>query len=119
MPAAPFTATFLYLTGGLTIWALRFAAAYAFTAIVCARGWDAPDGALGVAPVGVALMSAAALAGCAAIAAHAVRRLRSAPAAPSEEARRFVHYVAATVALLGALAIAWETLPALVVPACR
>ena len=118
MPA-PFTSTFLYRTGGLVIWALRFADAYSFTALACSRGWDMADGALGVIPLGVALMSATAALGCLAIVGRASRALSAAPADRAEENRRFIHAVAATVALLGLLAVAWETVPVFMLPICR
>jgi hypothetical protein len=119
MAPASLTLTMLYMTAGLTIWALRFVAAYSFTAIACSRGWDAASGRIGPVAMGVAALSLVAALGCAAIAAHAFVAIRAAPAGEADDNRPFIHYVAASVALLGLLAIVWETVPLGIVPICR
>jgi hypothetical protein len=112
--------TFLYLFGGLFIWALRFLAGYSFVALACARGWHAGSIAgIGVVPLVVVVLTALALAACAAILVPALLSLRRAPPAAAEQAPAFIHAIAATVAALGMLAILWETLPFLLVPVCR
>jgi hypothetical protein len=119
MAPASLTLTMLYMTAGLTIWALRFVAAYAFTAIACSRGWEAAGERVGAVSIGVAALSLIAALGCAAIAACAFVAMRAAPAGQTEENQRFIHYVAASVALLALVAILWETAPLVIVPICR
>ena len=120
MTAALFTPTFLYLTAGLVIWAVRFLAAYIFTALACARGWaDAAAGAVGLVPAVVGLFTLVAAAGCGAILLYAGVHLKRAPRAPAEENVRFIHAMAGSVAALALLAIIWETLPVFVVPICN
>ncbi len=116
---AGFTPTILYLTGGLIIWGARFLAAYIFTAIACARGWaDASLGGLGIVPAVVSLLTLAAAAGCVAILLSALPHLRRASPDTGDNSH-FIHYVAATMAALGLLAVVWETLPVFMIPICR
>jgi hypothetical protein len=118
MPAALFTTTFLYLTGGLVIWGLRFVAAYAFTAIACARGWSAATfGGIGLAPLVVSAITALAIAASGLLLLHAGRGVRNAPADEGANTR-FIHYVAGTVAALAILAMIWEVLPMYLIPIC-
>jgi hypothetical protein len=115
MPIALFTPTFLYMTAGLVVWAVRFLAVYSFAGLACARAW-----ADGMANPIVLFMVATAAIGigiCAAVALHARSRLRR-NAAGVVEGDRFIHATAALVAGIAALAIAWETVPAFFVPAC-
>ena len=121
MPAAFFTPTFLYMLAGLILWAVRFLAAYSFTAIACTRGWsDAVLAGIDAVPLGVGLLTLASALGCAAVLARAVPRLGfTASDADAEENTRFVHFIAATVAALALLAVIWETLPVFLVPVCR
>lgn len=117
---AGFTPTILYLTGGLIIWGARFLAAYIFTAIVCSRGWsDASLGGLGIVPAIVSLLTLVSAAGCLAIMLRARAHLRRASPDAAEQNTRFVHYIAATMAALGLLAVIWETLPVYMIPICR
>lgn len=121
MPAAVFTPTFLYMLAGLIVWSVRFLAVYSFTAIACSRGWTGEAFAgIGLIPFVVALLTLGSIVGCVAVLARAVPRLgfRS-PDRDAEENTRFVHAIAATVAALALLSIAWETLPLFLVPACR
>jgi hypothetical protein len=89
------------ISGGALCWALHFAAVYGFTGLACARGMA---GAVPLAIAGFTLVAASA---AAVILALALRRRDS-----------FEHWLAAAVAALALLAIAWEALPALLVPAC-
>jgi hypothetical protein len=84
---------------GIVVWALHFAAIYGFTALACARGFGAS------APwvVGAATAVAAA-------AAIAVIVTHLSP--------EFTRWMTAAVAGLALVAIVWEGLPALMVPAC-
>jgi hypothetical protein len=115
MTSALFTPTFLYLSGGLIIWAARFLSAYVFTALACARGWsDASLAGLGLVPAVVGILSLVAALGCVAILARAVVSLKGAP----DENARFIHYMAGSIAALGLLAVIWETLPVFMIPIC-
>ena len=114
-----FTPTFLYLTGGLVIWAVRFLAIYGLTGLACARGWADLAGGFGVLQLIVLVTSAAAIAGCAALIWHAATNLRARAADGPEENAGFVHYVAGSVAALAALAIALEGLPFFLIPVCE
>jgi hypothetical protein len=119
MTAALFTPTFLYLTGGLIIWAVRFLAAYIFTALACARGWDdSAVGEVGLVAAVVSFLTLVAVTGCGAILFHAAVHLRRAPPEPAEENVRFIHVMAGSIAALALLAIIWETLPVFVIPIC-
>ena len=120
MTAQLFTPTFLYITAGLIIWAVRFLAAYIFTALACARGWsDAAAGAVGLVPAVVTLFTLIAGIGCAVILVRAAVHVRERPTDAAEENTRFIHYLAGSVAALGLLAILWETLPVFLVPICN
>lgn len=121
MPAALFNQTFFYMLGGLVIWSVRFLVAYSFTAIACSRGWwDASVAGFGLIPFTNLALTLVGVAGCLALLAYAVPRLRfRAPDPAAEENTRFVHQIAATVALLAALSMLWETVPIFLVPVCR
>jgi hypothetical protein len=114
-----FTPTFLYLTGGLVIWAVRFLAVYSFIGLSCARGWVDPGGGFGALQIAVVLSSVVALAGCAAILLRAVAHVRNRAPDETEENTPFIHYVAGSVAAFAALAIVFEGLPFFLVPVCE
>lgn len=119
MPIPGFVATLAYLTGGLIVWAVRFLAMYGLTGLYCARpDWPQRIAGIGVLPLALVLMSVAALAVNGAIGRHAIGRLR-APVSAGSANGRFVHATAAAVALLGTVAILWETLPLMMIPVCR
>lgn len=119
MPIPGFVATILYLMGGLIIWTTRFLLAYGFTGLYCARPqWQTEFAGFSLAAIVVTMLSLLAIGANAAIFTHAVSRLRSGPAAGSENGR-FVHYIAAAVVALGTVAIVWESLPFLMIPVCR
>ena len=91
----------LLLFAGPLTWAAHFAAIYGITAIACARG------SAGWVPQAIAAITFVAAAAAIAILVAALRRRES-----------FEHWLAAGAAGLALVAIAWEALPALVVPAC-
>ena len=111
-----FTSTFLYLTGGLTIWGVRFLAIYSFMGLTCARGWADPSGGFGTIQLVALIASLAALAGCAALIFRAASHLKARTADGVEENIGFIHYVADSAAALAALAIVLETLPFFLIP---
>ena len=89
----------LRISMGILVWALHFTLIYGFTALACARGFGA------AAPwvVGVATVLAAAAA-----IAIIVTHLSS----------EFTRWMTAAVGGFALIAIVWEGLPALMVPAC-
>jgi hypothetical protein len=117
MPAALFTPTFLYMTAGLIVWALRFLAVYSFAGLACAGGWTDTGDALNPITIFVVASAGIGVGLCAAVALHALARVRTALVAETND-RGFVHMLAALVAGIAALAIVWETLPVFVVPVC-
>ncbi len=96
-----FVARSLWISAGVIVWALHFAAIYGFTALACARGLMGPVPSL----IGIAGGVAAAIA--AAIVVRGWRRRKS-----------FEHWLSASVAGFALVAIVFETIPALAVPAC-
>ena len=96
-----FARTALLLSAGALCWAVHFTAIYAFTGIACARNMA------GAVPWAVAAITAAAMAVATAILVVALRRRDS-----------FEHRLAAGAIGLALVAIAWDALPALMVPAC-
>ena len=90
---------------GALIWAVHFAAIYAMTSLLCARG-----AARGVVVGAVVVVTLLALAATIAVI------VTSGKAAQRDG---FLPWIATGVAALAALAIVWEALPALLVPACQ
>jgi hypothetical protein len=105
---------------GMLAWALHFTVAYGVTALACARGL-ADRTVLGL-PLVTALVAGAtalALAATAVVAARAARRLQGGLSGEAgEDDPRFTAWLGAAVALLAALAILWQTVPALVLRPC-
>lgn len=98
------------------VWAAHFLAIYAFTALACARKDTAGWFGVGTVPWFVSaatLVAAAVLLLTIGIAVHDGRRSASSP-----EPSPFVHWLTAAIAGLVLLAVVWETLPVLLVPAC-
>jgi hypothetical protein len=91
----------LLMAGGALCWALHFAAIYGFTGVACARGY-AP-----AVPWAILACTVPALLGAAVVMRLALRRRES-----------LEHWLAAAIAGAAMVAIVWEALPALLVPAC-
>lgn len=96
-----FAATALRLASGVIVWALHFAAVYGFTALACARGWSAA-----VAPAIATATALAALAALAIVVAGMRKRTE------------FDSWLMAGIAALSLVAILWEAIAVLLVPAC-
>lgn len=96
-----FAAAALRMSSGVIVWALHFAAIYGATALACARG--VPQ----AAPVAVGLATLLALAALLPIIVAGWRRRA-----------QFEAWFAAGTAAFALLAVVWEALPALWVPAC-
>lgn len=96
-----FARTGWLLSAGAVCWAAHFTAIYAFTGIACARNMA------GAVPWAIAAITSLAVAVAAAMLVLALRRRDS-----------FEHRLAAGILGLALVAIVWEALPALMVPAC-
>lgn len=94
---------------GLVVWAIRFLAVYAVTALACERGWDrsvVTAMVLATAALGLALNGL--------IAVHGLRLARG----PTNGALPVLGGIAAGIAALSSLAIVLEAIPALLIPIC-
>lgn len=115
--AAAFIRTAVRILSGVLIWGCHFLFIYATTAVVCARGWDAQRW-LGVsllpAVIGAATVAAGTIAGW--MIARAVRSARH--RRTQDGSARFVDWITAALCALALVAIAWETLPLLLLPNC-
>jgi hypothetical protein len=89
------------MSSGVMVWALHFAAIYGITGLACARGWHSL-----VVPSILAATAVAALASVAIIAAGLRRRAQ------------LEYWMSSGIAALGLVAILWEGLVILLVPAC-
>lgn len=104
----------------LVIWAVHFAAVYMANAIACARGL-AGRTLLGMPLVPVLILGATllALAAIAVVGMGAARRLGGGLSGQEgEEEPQFTLWLTMSVSLLAALAILWESVPALVLRPC-
>ena len=91
----------LLLFAGPLTWAAHFAAIYGFTGLACARAWT------GAVPWAVAGATLAAALACAFVIAAGMRRREV-----------FEAWLGAMLAAAALVAILWEALPVLLVPAC-
>jgi hypothetical protein len=92
----------LWIASGVIVWALHFTAVYGFTALACARGFPrAVPWAIGAATLAAAAVAIAII------------------AMAYSKRRDFADGIAAGVAAFALLAIVWEALPVLIVPACE
>ena len=112
MPGS-FPRTFLFMLSGPIIWAVHFLFVYTVNGIHCAR--PAMDGVWMGLPAPLWIIVAASLLALLAMAAIFLR-LRS--RMPRTACPGFIPWLAGALSLLSAVAIVWETLPVLLVPAC-
>lgn len=96
-----FVAATLRMSAGVAVWALHFAAIYGFTALACARGWAAE------VPGAVALATAIALVALAAVVLAGWHRRGE-----------FESWMSAALGGFAFVAIVYEAISVLVVPAC-
>jgi cytochrome c oxidase assembly factor CtaG len=106
----------LFLTAGGIIWAVRFSALYAVTAIACVAGW-AESPLLGLPLIDWIVVSSAALGILANAAVIAAAWHRSRAERRSLEDLHLIDLGAAGVASLSIIAIAWESL-VIALPVC-
>ena len=107
-----FSSTALRVLAGPLVWATHFLAIYAITALLCERS-SAQTPVLEFLPWAIACATLVAAAALFTIIAMSLRERRN-----QRSAARFVHWLSATLAALALLAVLWETLPAMLVPAC-
>lgn len=96
-----FAATALRMSSGVMVWAVHFAAIYGFTGLACARGWGP------LVPPAVALVTGVALAAALAVI-----------VAGSRKRREFESWMSAALAGFAFIAIVYEGIAVLIVPAC-
>jgi hypothetical protein len=91
----------LWIPSGIVVWALHFGALYGFTALACARGFA------GALPWVAAAATLAAVVAAALILALGLRRRQD-----------FAGWMTLSVAAFALAAIAFQTIPLFIVPAC-
>lgn len=115
--AAP--SALLSLAGGGIVWAVHFLILYGLAALACARGFAAASlFGIGAVPAVIAVATTLAVAGTGILVRRGLAAMR-AGAAAGDPTRRFLGSVAAGLAALAALAIAYEGLAFLMLPLCR
>jgi hypothetical protein len=97
-----FVVVALRMSAGIVIWGLHFAAIYGLTALACARGMPAWP------PLVVAIATTVALVALAVVFVRGWRRRGE-----------FEWWMSAAAAAFAIVAVVWEAVPALIVPACR
>lgn len=109
----------LLMLGGAVLWAVHFLVVYGIAAVACARGFAAATwSGIAIVPALLAVATALALAGAALLGQRGAAAMHAAAAA-GDRSRRFAGFVAAGLAALALLAIAYEALPVLMLPLCR
>jgi hypothetical protein len=106
------------VAAGLIAWAVQFTVIYGVAAIACARGYgDASIAGVGLVHSAIVGATLLALAVTAAILVMALRdrRNRNADTHPTD---RFLADTTLAISALSLVAIFWQGLPALFVPAC-
>jgi hypothetical protein len=116
----PDRANFAALSGsvlaGLLIWAAHFLVIYGATGLACTRGFaDARVLGFGVLALTIVAATVLALLAAGAVLVRALRFARRSDGGSIP----FLRWMAAMVALLALVAIAWDGLPVLLVSACR
>lgn len=114
MDALRFDSTILRLFSGPLIWAAHFLAIYGFAGLACARRLQYAEW-LGI---GVVTWAVGALT-LAAVAAVLLPGARADYRQTPRDSAGFIRWTGAALGLLSVLAIAWEALPVLLVPACK
>ncbi|MDQ4135958.1 MAG: hypothetical protein M3158_07240 [Pseudomonadota bacterium] len=109
-------ARLFWMTSGFVFWTAQFTVIYAVTAVACARGWWRISLlGLDLVRAGIAVATLLALAATALVFWRAFARGRN---ADEEASARFVETVTLWVCGLSLVAIAYNGLPALILPAC-
>lgn len=110
----------LFMLGGLLVWGVHFALIYTLNALACARQFAGMRiFGFGIVPFTVSAMTLVALAATLVILLLAVRQRGPARASRDETpVNDFMRYMTITIAWLSFAAIAWNGVPALIVPPC-
>jgi hypothetical protein len=114
----PFPAAILRLIAPLIVWTLHLSVLYGGTALACARGFDG-DRVFGlpILSFGIGTATVIALGGVGYLMARAYLTLG--PGSNGDwPTRRFVSWLTLTAGALAIVAIIWEAVPVLIVPAC-
>jgi hypothetical protein len=113
--------SFALMLGGLLIWAVHFGIVYGFTGLVCARPSWARLTVAGWAllPFGITLATLAAVAAIIAVLMALAKRANAGPQPRKIPAAQLQHFLAFGGAGIALIAIVWESLSALMIPACR
>ena len=107
---------FFWMTSGLVFWAAQFTIIYGMTAVACARGWWRISlFGLDIVRAGIAAATLLAFAATALVLWQALARSR---AARNESSELFVATVTLWVCGLALVAIVYNGLPPLILPAC-
>jgi hypothetical protein len=114
MTAATFNRALLRMFGGPLVWAAHFLFIYGFTGIACARR-NRPVEWLGVDIVAWAVSGATLIALATILVLLARTSYRGKPC----DCSSFIHWMTLALGGISLLAIGWETVPVLLVPACR
>ena len=116
MDRAPALARLFWMTSGLVVWAVQFTIVYGLTAAACARGWHG-HALLGldVVRAGIAAATLVALVATGLVLWRTLARRKH---APGDESERFIAAVTLWGCGLSLLAIAYNGVPALILPAC-
>jgi hypothetical protein len=108
-----FPRAFLFMLAGPLIWAVHYLTVYSVHGIACARpAWHATWAGVPASQWLIVAASAVALLAMALI--HVRFRRRMPPLADA----RFLPWLAGALSLLSAVAVVWETIPVLWLPAC-
>jgi hypothetical protein len=114
-----FVRTSLFTMGGLLVWADHFGLAYAFNALACARRFAGLDVlGFGIVPLVVTAATLAALAASGVLFLALLRRGPARAFRDDQPAGDFLRATTIAIAGLSLVAIAWNGLPALIVPPC-
>lgn len=110
----------LFMIGGLLIWGTHFGLVYAFNSLACARHFAGENYfGFGIVPLTVVGTTVVALAGVLVVLFLALWRRGPARASHDQKpVNDFMRYTTMTIAALSFVAIAWNALPALIVPPC-
>ncbi len=111
-------ARLIAMTAGLVAWSIQFTVIYAVTAVACERGYArASLAGFGVVPLTIAVATLLALGVTALVFLLALRERRRL-AVDGDANAQFMNASTLLIAGLSLVAIAWQGLPGLLVPAC-
>jgi fatty acid desaturase len=115
-----FVSTMLLTVGGLLIWAAHFGLIYAFNTLACTRSFAGTELAgFGAVPFIIVLLTLLALGGAGAVLATAWSGGGfGRPPQDGTATADFLRYMTVAIAIISFVAILWNGIPALAVPAC-